>query len=109
MKLSVTAAAVSACVLLLSATHLHAADGTVRTMVRIVLDFRHIPTNAQKATLQGILVDPTTTAAERVLAETLMNVEHVASPDDQPRLKALIRDKSAPSAVKTLAIVLEHF
>src|SRR5437588_3818504 len=109
MKLSVTAtAAVSVCVLLFSATHLHAADGAVRSMVMIVLDFRHIPTIAQKATLQGILVDPTTTAAERVLAETLMNVEHVTSPDDQPRLKALIRDNSASPAVKSLATVLEH-
>jgi hypothetical protein len=68
--------------------------------------FQHFPTDPQKATLQGIRDSHTTTVAERLVAQALMNVEHIASPDDKQKLEALIGDESAPGPVKTLAAIL---
>jgi hypothetical protein len=78
----------------------------IHSMAEILLNFTHVPSVQQTATLQGILDNHTTTVAERVVAEALMNVEHVVSPDDKPRLEALIGDESAPGPVKTLAAIL---
>jgi hypothetical protein len=94
----------------LSYTPLLAAEGRegIYTIAGILLDFTHIPSLSQKATLQGILDDQTQTVAEHVLAQALMNVEHIASPDDKPKLEALSRDESALPAVRTLATILNH-
>jgi hypothetical protein len=78
----------------------------IHSMAEILLNFTHVPSVPQTATLQGILDNQTTTVAERVVAEALMNVEHVVSPDDKQKLEALIGDESAPSPVKTLAVIL---
>src|SRR6185295_15822683 len=94
-----------------TAATLHPADGSqaIVRIAKILLDFTHVPTPSQKATLQEILDDHTATAPERVLARAVLNVEHVASPDDKPQLEALIRDQSAPRAVKTVATILSTF
>ena len=81
----------------------------VYSIAKILLDFSHVPSVSQKATLQAILDDDTTTFAEQVLARALINVEHIASPDDKPKLEALARDESAPSAVRMLATILDKF
>ena len=88
-----------------------AADGrkAIASIAMILLDFTHVPSVSQKATLQGILDDNTKTTAEQVLAQALMNIEHVASPDDKPKLEALIRDESAPPSVKMLATIINNF
>lgn len=51
---------------------------------------------------------PSTTVPERVLANVLMNTEHLVSRDDRAALHALIRDASVPAAVKTLATILNR-
>jgi hypothetical protein len=94
----------------LSNAPLLAADGSgaIYSIAKILLDFTHIPSVSQKASLQSILDDHSTTAAEQVLARALMNVEHIASPEDKPKLEALIRDESAPPAVRRLAAILNN-
>jgi hypothetical protein len=94
-----------------SGSRLHGAGGSpaIYAIAKILLDFTHVPTVSQKATLQAILDDDTTTFAEQVLARALINVEHIASPDDRPKLEALVRDESAPSAVRMLATILDKF
>lgn len=112
-RLSALVAAAVLCVLVsmvsLSA-RLLAADGrqAIDSIAMILLDFTHVPSVSQKATLQAILDQNTATVAEQVLAQALINVEHIASPDDKPKLEALIRDESAPPAVKTLATILSN-
>jgi len=95
----------------LSTAPLQAADGrqAVYTIAKVLLEFTHVPSVSQKATLEGILDDGSTTVAERVLAQALLNVEDVASPEDKPKLEALVRDNSSPPAVKTLATILRNF
>ena len=87
---------------------LRAAGGgeAIYSLAKVLLNFTHVPSVSQKATLQGILDDDTTTVPEQVLARALLNVEHVASPDDKPKLEAIIRNESAPPAVKTVATIL---
>jgi hypothetical protein len=86
-----------------------AADGgeAIYRIAKTLLDFTHVPSVSQKATLRGILDEHTTTVAEQVLAQALLNVEHIASPDDKPKLEALIRDESATPDIKTLATILD--
>ena len=96
----------------LSSIPLTAADDgreAIASIAKILLDFTHVPSVSQKATLQGILDDNTKTTAEQVLAHALINIEHVASPDDKPRLEALIMDESAPPSVKMLATIINKF
>jgi hypothetical protein len=95
----------------ISSTPLAAADGrnAIASIAKVLLEFTHVPSISQKATLQGILDDNTNTTAQRVLAQALMNIEHVASPDDKPKLEALIRGGSAPPSVKMLATIIRNF
>ena len=98
-------------VMSISSTPQAAADrrDAITSIVKILLEFTHVPSVSQKATLQGILDDNTKTVAEQVLAQALMNIEHVASPDDKPKLEALVRDESAPPSVKMLATIISNF
>jgi hypothetical protein len=95
----------------ISATPLAAAEGHegITSIAKILLEFTHVPSISQKATLQGILDDNRKTVAEQVLAQALMNVEHVASPEDKPKLEALIRDEATPPSVKMLATIISNF
>jgi hypothetical protein len=113
-RLSVPVAVAVVCILVSTVppgnAPLHAAGRqAISSIAKVLLDFTHVPSVSQKATLQGILDDGATTAAERVLAQALLNVEHVASPLDKPKLEALVRDHSSPPAVKTLATILSSF
>ena len=83
-------------------------SGAIYSIAKVLLDFTHVPTVSQKASLQGILDDKSTTVAEQVLARALMNVEHIASSEDKPKLAAIIRDESAAPAVKALATILDN-
>jgi hypothetical protein len=56
--------------------------------------------------LQSIVDQPGNDDVGRVIAQALLHVEHTASPDDMPRLEALMRDDSARVPVKILAGVI---
>jgi hypothetical protein len=107
---TVTGAVLGALVVASVSTPLIAAGGNtaVASIAKILLNFTHVPSVSQTETLQGILKAPTTTGAERVLAEAVMNMEHIVSRDDRAALDVLIRDKSTTAPVKTLASILNR-
>jgi hypothetical protein len=78
----------------------------VQTMSGILVKLNHFPSDAEKATLQQIVDDKTTTAQERVVAQALINLKHKVTADDKTKLDALIADKSAPESLKTLATIM---
>jgi hypothetical protein len=78
----------------------------VQTMSGILLKLNHFPSDAEKKTLQQIADDKTTTAHERVVIQALINMKHKAAAEDSAKLEALLKDATAPEAVKTLATIV---
>jgi hypothetical protein len=80
-----------------------AASPAVRDMAGVMLNFAHYPSDAQKATLKGIVDNKASTEQERLLANAILKVEHHAADADKPQLKQLMNDASIPAEVRNLA------
>ena len=78
------------------------------SLAKILLEFTHVTTVSQQATLQRIVEDAMTTRAERIVATAVLHMEHIVSRDDRATLGALIHDDAVPADVKTLATILRR-
>lgn len=85
------------------------ASDAVKTVAGILLTVNHFPSDAEKATLEELAAQPTTTENEKVLIEALVNMEHSVREADEARLAAIAADQSAPESVRTVAEILGRF
>jgi len=56
----------------------------------------HSPNTADRQALEKILDGKATTVPERVVAQSLLDVLHIVSAEDKPKLEAIRRDPFAP-------------
>jgi hypothetical protein len=89
-----------------AAAAVQAPSANVRTMAGILAKLNHFPSDAEKATLGGIVKNDAATAHEKTLAQALINTMHTANAADKPKLEAILKDPAAPQGVKALAGVL---
>ena len=77
-----------------------------KTMAGILAKLNHAPSDAEKATLKGIVDDKAAPEAERTVAQALINLQHQVAAADKPKLEALVKDKATPDAIRTLSTII---
>ncbi len=92
--------------LMLGAASALAASTAVREMADIMMHLEHYPSDADKATLNAIISDKSSTKQERVIATAISHVEHKVAAADAGMLRQVIGDVSAPPEVRDLASIV---
>jgi len=83
-----------------------AASKNVQTMAGILMRLNHFPSDAEKATLKGIVDNKAATEGERTVAQALINLQHKVAAADQPKLQALVKDAKTPESIQTLSSII---
>ena len=106
MKSRILLCLVSMVGLMLGAQSALAASQAVREMAGIMVHLEHYPSDAEKATLKGIVDNKGSTAQERVLATAISNLKHKAAAGDTDKLKQVMGDTTAPAEVRDMAGII---
>ena len=80
--------------------------GSAETMAAILIDLNHLPTDAQKETLQAIVDDGAASEQEQAVATAMINLQHKATAADKEKMKAIMDDESASADLRELAGVV---
>jgi len=105
MKLKQLIVTVVCCASLVVFSSVMAASDAVKTMAGIMMGLNHYPSDAEKATLKGI-VDGGASDAEKACATAMINLQHAATADDKKKLNGIISDDSTPGPVRALAKII---
>ena len=84
------------------------ASTAIQEIVNIILTVHHYPSNSEKATLQKIIDDSSTSKDERTIASALMNMRHTVTDFDKAKLLSIANDGTAPVADRKVADILAH-
>ena len=82
-----------------------AASDAIKTMAGIMMGLNHYPSDAEKKTLKGI-ISGDASVAERILAASIINLQHAVTATDKENLEKLIKNDSTDGPVRALAKVI---
>jgi hypothetical protein len=84
------------------------AGSAIQEMAGIMMTLHHYPDDSQKATLQKIIDDSSSTQDERTIASALMHMHHTVTDDDKAKLMDIANNSSAPDADRKEAEILAN-
>lgn len=84
------------------------AGSATQEMAGIMMTLHHYPDDSQKATLQKIIDDSSSTQDERTIASALMHMHHTVTDDDKAKLMDIANNSSAPAADRKEAEILAN-
>jgi len=87
-----------------SFTAIAGGNDNIKTMAKIMSSLNHYPGDMEKKTLKTVADKGS--AFEKVLAQSMIHLEHHAAPADKSKLQAIIDDKSASANEKDLAKII---
>ena len=84
------------------------AGPAIQEMVGIMLNLNHYPSDSEKASLQKIIDDGSSSQDERTIATALMHMHHTVSDDDKAKLMGIANNDMAPDPDRKVAEILAH-
>ena len=82
------------------------AGDSIRIMASIASKLNHYPSEGEKEMLHEIVDDSEATAAEKTIAQAMMNLQHTASASDKAKLAKIIEDNKQPQNIRDLAKII---
>ena len=82
--------------------------GSAETMAAILIDLNHLPTDAQKKTLQAIVDDGAASEQEQAVATAMINLQHKATAADKTKLSKIMSDSAASADTRDLAKIIHN-
>ena len=81
----------------------------VKQIVDIVAGLNHFPSDADIATLDGIIANGELAQGVRDMANTVANIEHSANEEGRGAMEAIQANSQAPDRAKVLAGIIANF
>ena len=95
-------------ILMLVSSPIALAGSAIQEMASIMMTLHHFPTDSEKATLQKIIDDSSTSQDERTIASALLHMHHTVTDDDRVKLMDIANNDKAPAADRKEAEILSH-
>ena len=80
----------------LFASELYAADAMYK-MAEVMHRLKHFPSPQGKAVLQGIVQNEKVSKREKIIAQSMLNLQHKVIPEDVPKLNSVMNLNHRPS------------
>jgi len=84
------------------------AGSAIQEMAGIMLNLNHYPSDSEKAELQKIINDSSTSQEERTIATALLHMHHTVPDADKAKLMDIANNDAAPEADRKVADILAH-
>lgn len=91
--------------MLFNSTNLMAGPA-IQEIASIIINLHHHPSDSEKASLEKIAKDGSTSENEKTIAMALMDMNHRVSASDKAKLEKIANDSSAPQEDRTVAGIL---
>lgn len=92
-----------ACFVIIAAQSSMADESAAGVMANIVIKLNHFPSDADKATLTGIIESEDSSEDEITIATAILNIAHQVNASDKESLGEIIADDSVSAEMRDLA------